>query len=470
MRTASVFLSALSDNCASLCVAAVLVVREQAPLPFTFHRLMIGHFSFSDLVFCATSALLCRFAFSWTSPELHLPGSFGLVRQAAQITLSSVVVAVLLNEELSLLHLTNTSHYALVSAFMMLSFYQICRLMIYASRLSRVQAKPTRALIVGTGRRAASAWRELRTRHRADRSLVGFVSDRSTSEMTPEIAAKCVCSIDSLSEFLLNNIIDEVIIALPLRSCYDLAQKAVLAANVAGASSLVLTDLFFLPHGRMERLKAPAFAHLSPLDSNYVLAASLKRVLDIFGALIGLFLLLPVFVITACAIKLTSSGPVFFVQPRFGHRRRIFNMYKFRSMVRDAPALMADLEALNEADGPIFKIAKDPRITFVGSFIRRTSIDELPQLLNVLFGDMSLVGPRPMSIRDVSLFDDAYLMRRFSAKPGMTGIWQVAGRSSAGFDQWIKHDFHYLDNWSLLMDLRILARTIPAVLKRSGAV
>jgi lipopolysaccharide/colanic/teichoic acid biosynthesis glycosyltransferase len=145
-------------------------------------------------------------------------------------------------------------------------------------------------------------------------------------------------------------------------------------------------------------------------------------------------------------------------------------MWKFRSMVVNAAALLESLENRNEANGPIFKIKDDPRITPVGRFLRRTSLDELPQLWNVLLGDMSLVGPRPMSVRDVSLFSEAQLMRRFSVRPGITGSWQVAGRSSLSFDQWVTLDFTYIDQWSLSLDFKILAKTVPAVLKRSGAV
>jgi lipopolysaccharide/colanic/teichoic acid biosynthesis glycosyltransferase len=144
-------------------------------------------------------------------------------------------------------------------------------------------------------------------------------------------------------------------------------------------------------------------------------------------------------------------------------------MYKFRSMVANAPELMAQLEERNEAVGPIFKIRKDPRITPLGRILRITSIDELPQLWNVLIGNMSLVGPRPMSIRDVSRFNEATLMRRFSVKPGITGLLQVTGRSDASFAQWIEYDNGYIDDWSLGLDFRILARTIGVVLKRSGA-
>ncbi|MDT7815588.1 MAG: hypothetical protein QOJ42_5504, partial [Acidobacteriaceae bacterium] len=149
---------------------------------------------------------------------------------------------------------------------------------------------------------------------------------------------------------------------------------------------------------------------------------------------------------------------------------RRFRMLKFRSMVHNAEELLSNLESQNEAVGPIFKMRDDPRVTKFGRFLRTTSLDELPQLWNVLTGEMSLVGPRPMSIRDVSKFSEASLMRRFSVTPGMTGLWQINGRSGVEFAQWIEMDFSYIDQWSLLLDVKIMARTITAVLKRSGAM
>ena len=211
------------------------------------------------------------------------------------------------------------------------------------------------------------------------------------------------------------------------------------------------------------------FTELVPAQERHMTTLTIKRLLDVIGSAVGLLLLSPLFLLAAIAIRATSEGPVFFAQERYGYRRRKFRMYKFRSMVANAPELMAQLESQNEAVGPIFKIRLDPRITRVGQFLRTTSIDELPQLWNVLIGDMSLVGPRPMTVRDVSLFSEATLMRRFSVKPGITGLWQVSGRSDASFDQWIKFDFNYIDDWSLGLDLRILARTVGVVLKRSGA-
>jgi lipopolysaccharide/colanic/teichoic acid biosynthesis glycosyltransferase len=169
-------------------------------------------------------------------------------------------------------------------------------------------------------------------------------------------------------------------------------------------------------------------------------------------------------------VKFTSKGPVIFKQQRYGLNKRRFTMYKFRTMVADAEARQRELESLNQTSDPTFKLRGDPRITTVGRFLRNTSLDELPQLINVLLGDMSLVGPRPLPVRDVSLFSEAWFMRRFSVKPGLTGLWQVSGRSNINFSQWIKLDLEYIDSWSVLLDLKILARTLPAVLRRDGAM
>jgi len=177
----------------------------------------------------------------------------------------------------------------------------------------------------------------------------------------------------------------------------------------------------------------------------------------------------PVFLLTAIAIKLTSPGPIFFVQDRVGLNKRRFCMYKFRTMIPDAEKKQDELEDFNEASGPVFKIKNDPRITPIGRILRKLSIDELPQLFNVLKGDMSLVGPRPLPIRDYNGFSEDWHRRRFSIRPGITCLWQVNGRSDTSFEEWIKLDMEYIDNWSLWMDMKILLLTVPAVIKGSGA-
>jgi exopolysaccharide biosynthesis polyprenyl glycosylphosphotransferase len=194
-----------------------------------------------------------------------------------------------------------------------------------------------------------------------------------------------------------------------------------------------------------------------------------KRLMDFTVAALMVPLLLPVIGLIAAAIKLDSPGPVFFVQERVGRRKRHFRMLKFRTMVEDAGQRQAEFEHLNEAQGPIFKIANDPRITRVGRFLRRSSLDELPQLLHVLSGEMSLVGPRPMSLRDVDLFDQGIQRKRFSVKPGLTCLWQISGRSDLPFSKWLELDLAYIERWSLGLDLKILFKTLPAVVSGRGA-
>jgi len=196
----------------------------------------------------------------------------------------------------------------------------------------------------------------------------------------------------------------------------------------------------------------------------------LKRAMDFGLTLTVMPLVLPLMAVIALAIELDSPGPVLFKQVRVGQSKRRFLLYKFRTMVEGSEELQAQLEHLNEAEGPIFKIKNDPRVTRVGRWLRRTSLDELPQLFNVLRGEMSLVGPRPLPVRDVSLFDRGIQRRRFSVKPGLTGSWQVSGRSDLGFSEWLRLDLWYIEHWSLGLDLRILVQTVPAVLRAHGAM
>jgi exopolysaccharide biosynthesis polyprenyl glycosylphosphotransferase len=199
-------------------------------------------------------------------------------------------------------------------------------------------------------------------------------------------------------------------------------------------------------------------------------AQVIKLALDVVAAALLLLLLLPLLLCVAVAVKLSSPGPVFFLQDRIGVNKRLFKIWKFRTMVADAEKLRIELVKQNEMGGPAFKIKNDPRITPLGKWLRRTSIDELPQLLNVLKGDMSLVGPRPLPVRDYEGFNKDWQRRRFSVKPGITCLWQVNGRSAISFDQWMLLDLQYLDEWSLWLDFKILAKTLPAVLKGAGAV
>jgi lipopolysaccharide/colanic/teichoic acid biosynthesis glycosyltransferase len=186
--------------------------------------------------------------------------------------------------------------------------------------------------------------------------------------------------------------------------------------------------------------------------------------------MLALLLLSPLLLITALIVKVSSPGPALFVQERVGLNKRRFRLFKFRTMVADAPERQLEIEHLNEAGGPVFKIKNDPRVTPIGRFLRKTSIDELPQLLNVLKGDMSLVGPRPLPMRDYLGFKLDWQRRRFSVRPGITCLWQIKGRSSIPFEKWMELDLEYIDQWSLGLDLKILAKTIPVVIRGVGAV
>jgi exopolysaccharide biosynthesis polyprenyl glycosylphosphotransferase len=243
---------------------------------------------------------------------------------------------------------------------------------------------------------------------------------------------------------------------------------AVKVCSAAGVPLTVMTDLFgdYLPPPEVKRFGSYSGLSFAPVHHNRSLLV-IKRGIDIAGALVGLAVAVPVIGIAALAIRCTSRGPIFFRQIRCGLYGRPFAMIKLRTMVVDAEARQKDVLYLNEMGGPVFKIENDPRITPVGRWLRAFSIDELPQLWNILMGDMSLVGPRPPIPSEVAQYQTSE-RRRLSMRPGLTCLWQVSGRNRIGFDDWVKLDLQYIDSWSLSNDLRILLLTVPAVLSGGG--
>ena len=328
-----------------------------------------------------------------------------------------------------------------------------------------------RTIIVGTGRLAKRAYRELRLEPPDRFELVGFVDEPMMDTRKPDwIQEQTIGTVAELEQILMRQVIDEVVIALPVKSCYQQIQHAIGVCERAGVESKYGADLFesTVAFPRYDAQGDRAFVAMQVAPNGYRLV--IKRAIDIVGAVVGLIVAMPLFLILAVAIKLSSPGRMVYAQNRCGLNKRPFRMYKFRSMVEDAEQLQTSLEALNEANGPVFKIEADPRITPLGRFLRKTSLDELPQLWNVLRGEMSLVGPRPLPRRDVDRIKRASDMRRFSMRPGLTCLWQVQGRCTADFERWVKLDLEYIDNWSLGLDFRILVRTIPVVLSGKGAV
>jgi exopolysaccharide biosynthesis polyprenyl glycosylphosphotransferase len=322
-------------------------------------------------------------------------------------------------------------------------------------------------LILGTGPRAMDLGRELDASGSGDR-VVGYLDGESPSA-SEELGDRYLGDLQDLERVVLKHAVDEVYVALPMRSHYAEIETALRVCERTGVRAKWLADIFESARGRRRYEVSERFSVISITGEAEHHRLLLKRLVDVIGSAVGLVILFPVLTCAVLAIKLTSRGPVLYTQERFGHYRRRFRMYKLRTMVENAEELQTSLEPLNEATGAVFKIRNDPRVTSLGRFLRRTSIDEIPQLLNVLRGEMSLVGPRPLPLRDVGRFTEASLVRRFSVRPGMTGLWQISGRSELTFERWMELDMQYIDQWSLGLDLVIIARTIPAVLRTKGA-
>lgn len=324
-------------------------------------------------------------------------------------------------------------------------------------------------LIIGSGRRARylacrlSKWSDWGV------NVVGFLDPVGVSAGRRK-GDEILGHVDQITEILRKNVVEDVIVAVPRSLLGDL-QSITTACQEEGVRLCFMADFYDFEAASVQMalvdgIPLITFEPVMRVESKQIV----KRMLDLFLILLATPVLLPVCLIIALLVKLDSPGPVLFTQNRVGLFKRSFKMYKFRSMVQDAEQRIGEVEHLNEAAGPNFKIANDPRITRVGRWLRRASMDELPQLINVLRGEMSLVGPRPMSHRDVLLFDKGIQRKRFSVRPGVTGLWQVSGRSALTFDKWLSLDLEYIDRWSLSLDLKILMKTIPAVLSGNGAV
>jgi exopolysaccharide biosynthesis polyprenyl glycosylphosphotransferase len=349
----------------------------------------------------------------------------------------------------------------------------LCRLTLrHVAARVRVQGKDLRyMLILGTNPRAVEFARRINGDPARGYRLLGFVDDDWPGiSGLQEFGYKVVSNYAGLAEFLRRNIVDEVAVYLPFGSFYRHSFEVANLCQQHGITMRFNSDIFGL---KTTRWRAEQYD-----EDNFIATytgvgelwpRTVKRILDVMVASTALLFLSPMLVIAAIAIKLTSPGPVFFLQERIGFNKRRFKIFKFRTMVPNAEKMMAVLEQHNEATGPVFKMKNDPRITPLGRFLRKSSIDELPQLLNVLNGDMSLVGPRPLPVRDYEGFNEDWQRRRFSVKPGITCLWQVNGRSGISFDQWMLLDLQYMDEWSLWLDLKILAKTVPAVLRGAGA-
>ena len=314
-------------------------------------------------------------------------------------------------------------------------------------------------LIVGSGAMGRRIANYLEQHPEMDRAVCGFLDDRKP------LGNGVLGHTRDLAELARSGFVDEVILAPPHDR--ELTVRMVHAARRLRLDVKIAPDLFgWEPTREAERIGSIPLVslHEETLPVRGLLA---KRALDLAGAVTALILMAPALVLIAVLIKLDSPGPVFYAAPRAGRKGRPFRCYKFRTMVRDADALKDALREQNQRQGPFFKITSDPRITRVGRFLRRYSLDELPQLLNVARGEMSLVGPRPHPLDDVSAYAIEHLAR-LDVIPGMTGLWQVTARRDPSFQTGMKLDIDYIHSWSLGMDMRILLKTVNAVWRGSG--
>ena len=327
-------------------------------------------------------------------------------------------------------------------------------------------------LIVGTNHRAIQFAQKIEAQKELGYKILGFVDSKwhGINEFQHN-GHKVVADFAEFPAYLQNNVVDEVMIALPLKSLYQQASRIVALCEEQGIICRYLSEIF---NTRMAYLE-PGHFDGNLVISHYTgifdpISLFLKRIIDIVISLPLLVLLVPLFLLVALLIKRDSPGPVFFIQSRPGFNKRPFKMLKFRTMVKDADKMINEVVHLNGETGPAFKIKNDPRITKIGSLLRKTSIDELPQLINILIGEMSLVGPRPLFYWEFERIEEQWVKRRLSVKPGLTGLWQVNGRSNLTFEKRIQMDLHYIDNWSLLLDFWILVQTFPVVVFGKGAV
>lgn len=319
-------------------------------------------------------------------------------------------------------------------------------------------------VLIGRGPLARETSRDL-----AGRARVVGAFTVGDEPQAPGLDVPPLGSLDRLTDFLTTNPVDEVYFATDIHSHHDRLQAAVRECEQLGIPFAVPAHTF--------RLGRALPVHASATEDGYLhyrltisrpFEDGLKRAADIALSLAALVALSPLLLATAAAIKLTSPGPVFFTQIRVGLRGRHFPMFKFRSMVVDAERLLETLAARNEQTGPVFKMQHDPRVTRVGRFIRAYSIDELPQLFNILLGHMSIVGPRPPVPREVAQYKP-WQRRRLSVRPGLTCLWQVQGRNAIGFDEWMMLDLQYVDQWSLGTDVSLIGKTVPVVVSGRGA-
>jgi exopolysaccharide biosynthesis polyprenyl glycosylphosphotransferase len=420
------------------------------------------------LAFSTVVVVLVAFRFSHVYP--YQPGRAWLTETWRIATASTAGMMFIIVASLAFRPMLYSRLVFLYTAVLVTIFLGASRLLILWGReyLRHYDIGVERVLLVGAGNVGRMVMRTVAARPDYGLKLVGFLDDHPAKVATDIGRFKALGPVDSARQAIAAHRIDRVIICLPWRT-HGIIQRLLRECDEMGVAAYAVPDLFQLTKNQMKVEELNGIPLLSTRDlSIRGFNAVFKRGFDIVvGALMALVALIPALLIAA-AIRLDTPGPVLYSQVRVGKNGRPFRCYKFRSMVSNAEQLREQVALLNESSGPLFKIRNDPRQTRVGRIIRRYSIDELPQLINILRGEMSLIGPRPNLPSEVDQYQD-WMTKRLSVCPGLTGLWQVSGRSDLTFDEMVLLDIYYVENWSMGMDLNILLRSVPAVLQARGA-
>ena len=437
-----------------------------------FHERLPGIYPFTHYVplllgLLALWAITGYFGSFYRDLELSNP-----IRIGANLLYQSMVVLVLAYAGLYLLKRTDISRtFVMVVGIAMFASLLAGRAVSHSGvywmreRMNRYHY----CVVVGCGSRAREVASLIEESRGSGMRLVGFIDpDESGTPKDAVIGSYQVFPLSSVEHILENQVIDEVIFAVTMQ---ELARLEPVILHCANVGMKVRVQLEFLP-AAYSRIYLEKFRDLELLSLSSTPESELllffKRVFDLALAASSLVVLAPVMAFVAAAIRFSSPGPVLFKQTRCGLGGRRFTLYKFRSMINNAEQLRAELHQLNELNGPVFKLRDDPRITSVGRWLRRFSIDELPQLWNIVRGDMSFVGPRPAIPAEVEQYEP-WQRRRLRMRPGLTCIWVLEGRNHLEFNRWIQLDLAYIDTWSLWLDAKIFFRTIPIVLSGRGA-
>jgi exopolysaccharide biosynthesis polyprenyl glycosylphosphotransferase len=407
----------------------------------------------------------------WVLGLYRLRARWGLMAEARDIARGTVAAAAVTFALLFLLHQDNVSRLFLALLFVVQPIVMLAgrALLRHWFEARRRSGRDTNfMLVVGTGP-GAQAFADHVERHPAlGMRVIGHLAVvDETDSANPNLTRPVLGDWSEISDVFRTTIVDEVAVCLPPEAARYLEPIVAIAADEGKTVRVPRAAAEGVLIGALREEFDGYLVHSVVHDGQRELELGLKRAIDVVGSLLALIVLIPVFAVAAAAIRFADGAPVLFRQHRIGRHGRSFTVIKFRTMHVGAEERIDELAALNEVKGPAFKMRDDPRVSRLGRFLRRASIDELPQFVNVLRGEMSLVGPRPALPREVASYD-IWHRRRLSVRPGMTGLWQVEARMEADFDGRAQLDLRYIDQWSLWMDLRIMLRTLPAVFLRSG--